>query len=230
MPEIEILPFDVHSASEDEWKRYHEFRNHRKEDKDALTNSHQISDKKFEETLKITPKLIDVFRFNAFEKGGSTQIGEVYFSYYKKDKKRNLDQSVAMVNVSVLKPYRHHGYGVKLLGKIVELAKEYNKSKLLFQTTEKDGIKIIEDFGASKMSEHQQFKLNIEDTDWDLVNRWLENSKSLLQKVKLEWINVKEGIPESLVDQYSRIQNGISINVKKLMLLQKLLNKIFITL
>lgn len=206
MVNIEIIPFDVNSASEQEWKMFHDFRRSRKEDKESLSNTHQITDEKYEETLKIPPRWIEIYRFNVFEEGNKEkQIGEVYFSYYKSNTERELDQKVAMVNISILKAYRHKGYGLLLLKKLVELAKENNKSKMLFQTTEKDGMQMIEDFGATKISEHQQFKLYMDETNWNLVNKWMEKTKPLQEQAKLEWIRVEENIPNEIIDQYTRI-------------------------
>ena len=138
---IEILPFDVNNASDEEWEKFHTFRKTRYSDKasSGTSSQHQIPDKKYEEILKIPPSKINVLRFNVFLKNvPDVQIGEVYFSYYKKQIP-DVDQKVAMVNVSVLASHRRKGYGIILLNKIVELANRYNKTKLLFQTTEEDG-------------------------------------------------------------------------------------------
>jgi len=205
MQDIDIIPFDVNNASDDEWAKYHEFRKERYKDKDS-TSTHQIPDEKFEEILKIPPKKINVLRFNVFlNSDPENQIGEVYFSYYKKLKNSEVDLKVAMVNVSILSFFRRKGYGTILLGKLVELANRYKKSKLLFQTTEQDGLKVIEQMQAHKINAHQQFKLKIREANWDLVNKWLEKTKSIKPKVELEWINVTESIPDEIIEQYTRI-------------------------
>ena len=135
MIELSIAPFDPNNASKEEWKMLHEFLKVRHNE--TQPNVPNVSENSLEETMKIIPKRLNILRFNVFEKDDATkQIGDVYFSYYKD----GTDENTAMVNSSVLGQYRHQGIGVQLLYKIAELAKKYNKSRLIFQSTEDDGI------------------------------------------------------------------------------------------
>lgn len=204
MNDIDIIPFDVHNASDEEWAKFLKFRKERYLDKGASRPTHQISDEKFQEILKIPPKKLNVLRYNVFLKSDPNhQIGEIYFSYYKKS--ASGDKKLAMVNVSLLSAFRQKGYGRILLGKLVELANRYKKSKLLFQTTEEDGLIVIEQFKAQKINVHQQFKLKIREANWDLLKKWSEKSKSILDSVRFEWLNVTENIPKEIIEQYTRI-------------------------
>ena len=51
MNDIDLIPFDVHNASDEEWAKFHKFRNERYLDKGATQPTHQISNEKYQEIL-----------------------------------------------------------------------------------------------------------------------------------------------------------------------------------
>lgn len=200
MIDLAIVPFDASKASPEEWRMLHAFNKMRHNE--TQPNIPMPSEASFEETLKAIPKRLNVLRFNIFEKNDTTnQIGDVYFATFKDGS----DNETAMVNTSVLNDHRHKGVGLQLLHKISELAKEHNKKRLIFQSTEEDGIHTIEHFNATKISEQEQFRLNLSETNWDIVKAWVEETRPLLAKTQIEWIKVVDSIPEEILEQYSRI-------------------------
>ena len=169
MIDLEITPFDPIKVTNEEWSKFHTFRKIRHDE--TQPNLPTVADKSYEESLKITPQRITILRFNVFEKSDlNTQIGEIYFSFYKDGS----DPDVAMVNTSVLASYRHKGIGVQLLKKLADLAKEHKKTRIIFQSTEDEGIKVIEHFNATKISEQEQFRLAIANVNWNIVKAWID--------------------------------------------------------
>ena len=214
MIDLEIVPFDANKASEKDWQKYHTFRKVRHEE--TQPNVPIVSDKSLEETLKILPTRLEIKRFNVFEKKDlNTQIADVYFSYYK-EADSSSDKNTAMVNLAVLNSYRHQGVGVQLFKKIAELAKEYGKSRIIFQSMEDDGMKVLEQHvHAVKISEQEQFRLNIHEINQESVTKWLKETKPLLDKVTIEWIKVIDLIPDEILEQYSRIMASAVDEEKK---------------
>lgn len=200
MIDLEILPFNPKTATESEWKKYHVFRKIRHDE--THPNFPSASDSAYEETLKKNPQRLEIFRFNVFEKSNlENQVGEIYFSFYKD----GTDPDAAMVNISVLASHRHKGIGVQLLLKLAELSKEHNKDRIIFQTTEDEGIKVIEHFNATKISEQEQFRLALSDVNWKNVKAWVEESGPVLADASLEWVKVVDSIPQEILEQYTRI-------------------------
>ena len=152
--DLEMLPFDPAKAKENEWKKYHIYRKIRHEE--SQPNIPIASDASYEVSLKQIPQRLSIQRFNVFERSNlESQIGEVYFSFYKFGE----DQDVAIVDSGVLASHRHKGIGVQLLKKLADLAQEYKKSRIIFKSTEDEGIKVIEHFNGRKISDQEQFRL-----------------------------------------------------------------------
>ena len=204
MIDLEISLFNPTTASENDWKKYHTFRKLRHDE--TSPNLPTVSNTSYEETLKQTPQRLNILRFNVFEKNNlDTQIGEIYFSYYKD----GTDPDACMVNISVASSHRHHGIGVQLLKKLADLAKENNKTRIVFQSTEEEGMKVIEHFNAQKISEQEQFRLKLAETNWEVINNWLAETKPILSNVTLEWIKVVNEIPNEVLEQYIRIFSSV---------------------
>lgn len=203
MINLEILPFDVSQASESEWQKYHAFRKTRHEE--TQPNVPLASDKSLENALRKTPTRLEIKRFNVFEKDKlDTQIGEIYFSFYK-DADNTPDKHTAITNLAVLNSYRHKGIGMQLFKKLADLAQEYNKPRIIFQTFEDEGMKVVEHANAVKISEQEQFRLTVQEANWDVINNWLTETQGLLSKVTIEWLDVVDSLPEDILEQYSRI-------------------------
>ena len=202
--ELEIIPFNPSTATVEDWKKYHIFRKILHDE--SHPNLPTVQDKPYEESMKLEPQRITIRRFNVFEKKDlNTQIGEVYFSFYKD----GTDPDAAMTNISVLKSYRQKGIGLQLLKKLVDLAQEYKKSRIVFQSDEDEGINVIEHFHAQKISAQEQFRLNLSKTNWAIVNKWAEQTKPLLKEVKIEWVTVQDSLPSEILNQYIRIFSAV---------------------
>lgn len=202
--ELEIIPFDPVKATETEWKKYHTYRKIRHDE--SQPNFPIVSDASYEETLKQTPQRLSIQRFNVFERSNlETQIGEIYFSFYKYGE----DEDVAIVNSGVLSSHRHKGIGAQLLKKLADLALENKKSRIIFKSAENEGIKVIELFKGHKISEQEQFRLTLSETNWNIVNTWLDQTKELKDKVTMEWVNVVDSIPTEILEQYTRIFSSV---------------------
>ena len=200
MIELAIAPFDPVKASKEEWKILHAFLKVRHDE--TQPNAPMVSETSLEETMKMMPKRLDILRFNVFEKNDpSKQVGDIYFSTFHDGS----DEDTAMVNTSVLPAYRHKGIGLQLLHKLAELAKEHNKTRLIFQSTEEDGIQTIEHFNATKLSEQEQFRLDLSETNWNVIKSWIEESRDASANVQVEWIKVVDSIPDEILEQYARI-------------------------
>ena len=214
MIDLEIVPFDATKASETDWQKYHTFRKIRHEE--TQPNVPMVSDKSLEETLKILPTRLEIKRFNVFEKKDlNTQIADIYFSYYK-EADSSSDKNTAMVNLAVLNSHRHQGVGVQLFKKITDLAKEYKKSRVIFQSMEDDGMKVLEQHvHAVKISEQEQFRLNVHEINQGILSKWLSETKTVLDKVTFEWIQVVDLIPSEILEQYSRIMASAVDEEKK---------------
>jgi predicted GNAT family acetyltransferase len=200
MIELAIVPFDVSKATEIEWSMFHIYRKLRHNE--TQPNLPMVANASYEETIKITPQRIKILRFNVFLKEEmKEQIGEVYFSYYIDGTEKN----TAVVNTSVLTAHRHKGIGIQLLGKIVELAKEYKKTKIIFQSTEEEGMTVIEHIHAKKISEQEQFRLAMNEINWKYIDDLIEQTKQLNSKVKMEWVPVVNSVPDEILENYRRI-------------------------
>ena len=194
---LDIIPFNVESASEQDWKKFHIFR--RKRHEEAQPNDPVVPDQDYQKILLIPPTRTKVLRFNVFESNNpDLQVADIYFSYFTSGH----DMDTAMVNLGVLANHRHKGIGFKLYCKILELAKEFGKSRIMLQSIEEEGMKAIEHFGAEKISDKEQFRLAIEDINWQVVDKWLEQTENIANKVKIEWLSK---IPDEVMDQYARI-------------------------
>lgn len=195
-----LEPFDVKHATEDQWEKFHRFRHIRH---DELNPEDPIvADGEYQTRIKRPSTRMIVQRFVLARKGDPQSIaGLLYFSVFKEPDPVN--QDMAVVDISIVKEVQQDDQARRVvLEKVVELVNHHDKHRIVFKTTEPGGKALIEEMGARVRSRRPEYRLGMEDVDWDLVTQWEESATRRMAKTKLEWVDT---LPDDLLKDYCRL-------------------------
>jgi len=85
----------------------------------------------------------------------------------------------------VLKPYRRQGVGTQLLPLVVNYAQSVGATWLQWDTKLESGFRFSEKLGATEAGRQRTNRLNAEQIDWDLMQRWADEGQARNPETKL---------------------------------------------
>jgi GNAT superfamily N-acetyltransferase len=201
---IEEKEFDPITYTGEKWKIFHKFR--RARHLESQSDIPLLGDEIAEKMLKQEHNSSNDFKYkaNIFEKGNlNNQIGMLFFSYIKENSKSyNGNELNCNGRIMLLKPYRRKGYGKRLVERLVELAKEHQKTMLKCYAFEEDGKLFLKAINAPKSSVGIDNRLKIADLDWIRLRKWEEEGKK--NSINTKIIFFKQ-IPDEIIKNYSRV-------------------------
>ncbi|MFX0113632.1 MAG: GNAT family N-acetyltransferase [Candidatus Hodarchaeota archaeon] len=201
--DIEFVPFNVQTASREEWELFHEFR--RKRSAEHSPGDPIWDDKTIETFLKSMEREWEVYGFAIFEIGKpKTQIGILRLGYFRESSSSYTgnEKNCQIFSLAVLSPYRRKGIGRKMLAKACELAKKHNKPILIGNTIEADGKAFIRKIGAQEALEAIENRMVLNQIDWDMVERWAKEGPEQSPNSRIEFFT---SVPEEIIDPYCKI-------------------------
>ncbi len=207
MRDYDIQPFNVVTASKEEWISFHKFRRRRSDE--ILPGDPLEEDAVYEEwaravleenevktyvvTLKDNPsETIAWLRMQAIKETSPSYPGNEHF---------------VVVNLTVLKEYRRKGIGLSLLKLVYEFAKDKKKRIIIGGTTTKEGRALNQLIGGSEALEMRVYRLNLDDVDWKMVENWHREGAERSPDATLEFY---EAIPDDILEDFSRKYTEVS--------------------
>lgn len=200
---VEIVPFDPRTASDREWAGFHAYRRVRHEEtypEDPLSD-----DKTEEKWMKQSDPQSEERRFAVVEEGNpDVVIGWLYFSVFRQDAPSyEANKHFAWVDLAVLAPYRRRGIGGKLLAKVADLAKERNRSLIIFGSDEDDGKGFIKAIDAQVAQRTRESRLHLDQVDWQMVENWVEEGPTRSPESALQWFTNR--IEDDIIEDFCRV-------------------------
>jgi GNAT superfamily N-acetyltransferase len=116
-----------------------------------------------------------------------------------KDPSYESNKHIGNIDISIDKQYRRYGLGTKILNIIIEEAKKVDITLLQIWTPNADGKAASRSWGGNMAHEHFVNKLLLKDVDWDLMNKWIEDSKKKADDVETQLFYE---VPEEIIEEF----------------------------
>jgi len=203
MESITFTKFDPLIATEDEWKRYHEFR--RKQRMEVNPDDPISSDESAEQSIKAnlqTPEA-EIILTNIIDNRTDKQIGEIMRAVVtEKSPSYEGTKHLVQYDIYVLKNYRRQGIGMQALKKVYDFAIEKHRKLLITGSDNEDGQAFLNKIGAQVALAGVENRLYFDEVDWDMVAQWKEEGQARSPNTKLE---IYSTIPDDIIESYCKL-------------------------
>ncbi|TET09805.1 MAG: N-acetyltransferase [Candidatus Thorarchaeota archaeon] len=201
MEDYEIHTIDVATASDEDWAKFHSFRRKRmlevlpddpvEDDLSVQEWERTMLDENYVKVFIVTQKdrpdtVVASLRMDAKKETSPSYVGN----------KHNL-----VTRLAVLKEHRGKGIAKTLLKLVHGFALEKGRSVILGGTMEDDGRKLNRILGGTEALEMRNYRLNINDIDWKMVEQWEKEGKERSPDTTLEF---HTSIPEDILERYTK--------------------------
>ena len=198
---VEFIPKE---ASEDLWEAYFElsetiFR--------EFKQKGRLPDRDVVRRIFLTPNpLYSVNRWMVFHKVKKV----VAFASISYDTEISPDfesnQHLCQIHISVVPAYRRKKIATNLLKHLVETAKLLKKNTVITEVDNPLGLEFRKQLRGDLVHEEIQFRLDMEDVDWQLVDKWLQRGRTKHWDTKMEFFR---DCPEKDIEEFSRVYTEI---------------------
>ena len=201
MQDYNIQPFDVTTASREEWNSFHKYRRRRSEE--ILPGDPLEENAVYEEWAKAALEENEVKTCAvSLQEDPSEIIAWLRMQVIKETSPSYPgNEHFVVVNLNVLKEHRRKGIGISLLKLVYEFAGAQKKRIIIGGTTTKEGRALNQLIGGTEALEMRVYRLNLDDVDWKMVENWHSEGVERSPDASLEFY---ETIPDDLLEDYSR--------------------------
>ncbi len=199
---VEFIPKE---ASEDLWEAYFTlseiiFR--------EFKQKGRLPDRDVVKRLFLTPNpLYSVKRWMVFDKAKKAAVAFASISYdteISPDFKSN--QHLCQIHISVVPAYRRKKIATILLKHLVETAKLLEKTIVTTEVDNPLGLEFRKALRGELVHEEVQYRLDMEDVDWQVVDKWLQKGRTKHWDTKMEFFRE---CPEKDIEEFSRVYTEI---------------------
>jgi len=150
--------------------------------------------------------LYTVKRWILFDEGerGVASVSISYDTELSPDYDSN--NHVCQVRISVAPAYRRRKIATFLLNHVVETARVLEMDAVLAEVDNPEALDFCKHLQGEQVHEEVQFRLYMEDVDWQLVEKWLLRGRTKSRDVKIEFF---QDCPECDIEEFSRIYTEI---------------------
>lgn len=202
MKDYVIQTLDVTTATDEEWSKYHKYR--RKRMSEVLPNDPVEGDVSYQEWAKAALEEYD-FRFYIVteKKDPTSVVASLQLSAYKESSPSYVgnEHNLRVHSFSVLKKHRLKGIATTLLGYAHEFAIEMERTVLLGGSMEEEGRKLNHVLGGTEALEMRNYRLNMKDVDWKMVEQWAKDGPERSPEASIEF---HTSIPDELLESYTK--------------------------
>jgi len=199
-----LVEFTPKEAPEDLWEAYFTlsetiFR--------ELNRKGRLPDRDVVRRIFSTPNpLYSVKRWIAFEHTGQA----VAFASISYDTEISPDyesnQHVCRIHISVTPTYRRKKMAASLLKPLMETAKQLEKTTIVAEADNPLGLEFCRRLRGEPVHEEVQFRLYMEDVDWQLVDQWLRRGRTKHHDIRTEFFSE---CPEDDIEEFCRVYTEI---------------------
>jgi len=180
-----IVPFDPRTASREAWAAYHRFRRIRHEERDPGDPLHD--DATVESLMSRPDPIADVSLFAALSPDGEL-AGFLEVELFKEGTPDDAENpNLSWFWASVLAPRRRQGIGRAFLGLAADIARRRGKTILSAGADELSGIGFLKHLDGRFVQRRRENRLRLEQVDWGLVRRWVDEGASRSPGTRLRW-------------------------------------------
>ena len=154
------------------------------------------------QTLLNSNPMLDLYRWIVVDSQENIIGGSVISVFNSNYPEYEQNKHAAMVNASVLKPFRNQGIGTELAKTMEKKLKELDKRQLQSLTSEASGKRFLEKYGAMLALETAENRLYLDEVDWVMLEEWVKEGPERAPNVKI--VNFTD-VPDELIDDFVEI-------------------------
>lgn len=204
--EIEIRPIDFRNATREEWKMYHDYR--RKYLAEEFPGDPIFDDDKEEVWMDSVYENFEVFAYYVTKHDSPNEMIAFLRTRFVSEGSPSYpgNEHAMRTMLYVLKDYRRQGIGRELMKLVTKHAQEHGKSLIMTGTSQDDGRKALKKLGAKEALKTSDNRTNMDDIDWEMVNKWEKEGPKRSPDSKLEFYTK---IPDEILDDYCKIYTEV---------------------
>ena len=116
------------------------------------------------------------------------------------------NKDLCQIHISVLPAYRRKKIAANLLKQLVETARLLEKTTVTAEADTPPGLGLCKQLRGELVHEEVQYRLYVEDVDWQLVEQWLQRGRTKHSDTHVEFFRE---CPESDIQEFSRVYTEI---------------------
>ena len=197
-----VVPVDVNTMNDADWKKFHAFRKKFHDETDPEDPFE--ADEAYQQLITIKANHPEqTIHVHFVENEIEEMIGLFGIAEFKKTSAsyENMKHLVFLL-MDILPEYRFKGIENDLLKRIHQYGKENSKRTLLYSAWEDKIKQNLSELGFESALSNIINRLNLEKLDWSMVNGWITISQERNQTTR---ILVFEEIPDDILVEYTKI-------------------------
>ena len=201
--DVRLELFDPKNVTNEQWKTFHEFRKVYYDENS--TDKPFIEDEQSQKMIISSSTIEDRKNLRYLMISGTEIVGRIYIGFFTEkspsydEKKHELD-----FEVEILRKARKQGLGTKALNKVIEIAKQNERTLILSHSDNDDGKAFLDKIGAERALITRENRLYFKDIDWQMVEKWEKESKEKNPNTELRFFN---SVPEDIIDSFVKTAN-----------------------
>jgi RimJ/RimL family protein N-acetyltransferase len=116
------------------------------------------------------------------------------------------NKHLCQIHISVVPAYRRKKIATNLLKHLVETARLLEKTTIVAEADNPLGLEFRKHLRGELVHEEIQYRLYMEDVDWQLVDKWLQRGRTKHWDTKIEFFRE---CPENDIEEFSRVYTEI---------------------
>jgi len=204
--EYEIRPFDLESASDEDWQLFYEFTC--KTSKELFLDVPMEDLESYRNDIVSTLMFYDVNAFIVTKKDEPLEaIGWLRCTFFKEDAPSySGNEDICQIHMTVLDEYRQNDIARKLLSIAYDQALAHNRTQFTGTLLNEPSREFLRRIGGKEVLSFQNHCLNMNDIDWEMMQRWVNEGPQRSPTSSLEF---HLSIPDSILEQYCSVYTEV---------------------
>ena len=202
----EIRPFDLKTASDADWEMFYNF--------SYQTTKELFPDLPVGDLKSIKDGMVSNLVFNDVKAyivvrtdEPTEAIGWIRCTFLKENDPSFLgNEDVCQIHLTIHKDYRMEGIAQKLIELAYKHALEYNRTKITGSLISEASRRFLQRVGGTEALAYRVNQLALNDTDWDLIERWINEGIQRSPELSMEFYL---SIPDSILEDYCKIYTEV---------------------
>jgi GNAT superfamily N-acetyltransferase len=203
---FEIRPFDLETASDEEWMMFYTFY--------VQTAKELFPDTPVGDLASVRENMLRRLMFNDVKAyiavttdTPSKAIGWIRCSFLKEDAPSYPgNEDVCQIQLTIHKNYRMEGIAAKLVGLAYKHAVEYNRTKLTGSLISEASRRFVQRIGGREALAYHVSQLEMKSVDWGLMESWVTEGSQRSPDLSIHFYL---SIPDSILEDYCKVYTEV---------------------
>ena len=202
----EIRPFDLKTASDEDWEMFYNF--------SVQTAKELFPDTPTGDLASVKANMIrnlmfsDVKAYMAVTTDEPAKvIGWIRLTFLKEgDPSFPGNEDACQMHLTIHKDYRMEGIAQKLVKLAYKHALEYNRTKITGSLISEASLRFLQRVGGKEALAYRVNQLAMKDVDWNLIESWVTEGSQRSPDLRMDFYL---SIPDSILDDYCNVYTEV---------------------